>query len=99
IDPDRELFAKARTAAQEALRLSPKLADAHLALARCYLYEQNNERALKEVTRAAELAPSSAEVQLTAAFVYKGQNKFRDRIAALRRAEALDPQDTRVRLV
>ncbi len=51
----------------------------------------------KAVTRAAELAPNSAEVQLNAAFVYKRRQNFRLRIEALRRAEALDPDNTRVR--
>ncbi|MEP6699140.1 MAG: hypothetical protein ABJB09_05350, partial [Verrucomicrobiota bacterium] len=43
------------------------------------------------------LAPNSAEPQLIAAFVYKRQNKFRQRIEALRRAEAINPDNARVR--
>ena len=47
-----------------------------------------------ELSRAAELMPSSSEVPLTAAFIYIRQNKFRERIAALERAVTLDPRDT-----
>ena len=33
------------------------------------------------------MLPNSAEVPLTAAFIYKRQGRFRERIAALRQAE------------
>jgi serine/threonine protein kinase len=96
---DPRLMDEARIAAEDALRLSPNLAEAHLAMARIHLYTDHDcDRALSAVTRAAELAPNSAEAQLVTAYVYKRKNNFRQRIAALRRAEALDPQDTRVRL-
>jgi tetratricopeptide (TPR) repeat protein len=99
ISSDLRLMDEPRIAAQDALRLSPNLAEAHLAMARLHLCHHDYDRALNAVTRAAELAPNSAEVQLTAAFAYKGKNNFRQRIEALRRAEALDPQNGRVRLV
>jgi TolB-like protein/DNA-binding winged helix-turn-helix (wHTH) protein/Flp pilus assembly protein TadD len=86
--------AQARTEAEEALRLRPDLGEARLALAYCYFRgTRDYDRALTELQRAAEMLPNSAEVPLTAAYIYKWQNKFRDRIAALRRAEILDPRD------
>lgn len=90
-------IAKARTEADEALRLRPELGEARLALTHCYLWGNlDYDRALEELNRAADLLPNSAEVPLTAAFIYKRQNRFRDRIAALNRAEALDPRSRRV---
>ncbi|MGI9087785.1 MAG: protein kinase domain-containing protein, partial [Chthoniobacterales bacterium] len=98
ISSDHRLMEEARIGAEDALRLSPNLAEAHVAIARCHLDgDHDYERALKAVTRAAELAPNSAEVQLNAAFVYKGKQNFRQRIEALRRAEDLDPDNTRMR--
>jgi TolB-like protein len=88
---------KARAEAEEALRLQPRLGEARLALAHCYLWiDGNYQRALAELNRAAELLPNSAEIPLTAAYIYKRQNRYRDRIGALRRAEALDPRNLRV---
>ncbi|CAN5579231.1 hypothetical protein BH20VER1_BH20VER1_02390 [soil metagenome] len=88
---------RARAEAQEALRLRPELGEARLALACTYLFGDNNvERARVEVERAAELSPGSAEVALVSAFIYKRHNKLRERLAALQRAEALDPRNTRV---
>ena len=89
--------AKARAEAEEAVRLRPGLGEAHLALTHYYLFgEDNPDRALRELDRAAELLPNSAEVPLTAAFIYKRQNRYRDRMAALHRAEALDPLNRQV---
>jgi len=88
---------RARSEAEEALRLQPQLGEARLALTHCLLWgDKDYDRALVELARAAELLPNSADVPLTAAFIYKRQNKFRDRIAALHRAEALDPRNRRV---
>lgn len=93
----QEWKAKARSEAEEALRLQPQLGEAQLALTHYYLWgARDYDRALGELTRAAELLPNSAEVPLTAAFIYKRQNKFRERFAALQRAEALDPRNPRV---
>ncbi len=94
-DPSRKT--RARAEAEEALRLRPRLGEARLAIAYCYFFwEKDYDRALIELSRAAELMPSSAEVPLTAAFIYKWQNKFRERIAALERATILEPRDTNV---
>lgn len=93
----RPWFKRARFEADEALRLSPNLGEARLAMTHCYLWQDNDyDRALRELARTAELLPNSAEVPLTAAFVYKRQSKLRERLAALRRAQALDPRNIRV---
>ena len=97
-EDERKWVAEIKNAAEEALRLAPNLADAYIAQASYYLHcPQDCERALAELRRAAQLAPGSAEVPLISAFVYKRQNKFRERIAALREAEVLEPRNGRVR--
>jgi serine/threonine protein kinase/tetratricopeptide (TPR) repeat protein len=88
--------ARARAEAEEALRLRPDLGEAHLALTHCYLWaDKNYDLALAELSRTAELLPNSPEVPVTAAYIYKRQNRLRDRIAALLRAETLDPRNIR----
>ena len=90
-DPARTV--EARAEAEEALRLRPALGEARLALAYTYFRgPRDYDRALKELERAAEMLPNSAEVPLAAAYIYKWQNKFAERIASLRRAELLDPR-------
>ena len=91
-DPARS--AQARAEAEEALRLRPNLGEAQLALAYTYFRgSRDYDRALLELERAREMLPNSAEVPLAAAYIYKWQGKFAERIAALRRAETLDPRD------
>ena len=89
--------AKAKMEAEEALRLRPELGEARLAITYCYFWgERDYDRALQLLSHAAEALPNSPEVHLTAAYIYKWQNKFRERIAALQRAETLDPRDPQV---
>lgn len=79
------------------MRLRPALGEASLAIAGCYLFgERNYDRALAEIARTAELLPNSTDVPLTAATIYLWQGKLRERIAALQRAETLDPRDANV---
>ena len=53
--------AKARAQAEEALRLSPTLGEAHMALGLClYWGEKNYDAALKEFEIAAQISPSNA---------------------------------------
>ncbi len=95
LDPDRK--AKARAEAYEAVRLQPALGEASLAIACGYFYgERNLDRALSELERTAELMPNSTEVPLTLASIYLQQQKMRERITALQRAETLDPRDANV---
>ena len=95
---DDALLLKARHEADEALRLQPDLGEAHLALADCYVFDKGDpERAIPELKLAATRLPNSVEVLRTTAWVRKRQNKLRERITALRRAEVLDPRAVAVR--
>ncbi len=82
--------------AEESLRLNPNLGEARIALAAYRFWCQREpEPALAELVRAQELLPNSSEVWSMRAMIYKRQNKFRERIAALQHGETLDPRDTR----
>ena len=95
VDPVAKVRAKME--ADEALRLRPELGEARLAITYCYFWgERDYDLALQHLSHAAEALPNSTEVHLTAAYIYKWQGKFRERIAALRRAESLDPRDPEV---
>jgi serine/threonine-protein kinase len=86
---------KALAEAEEALRLQPNSGEARLALGYYHFRVRKDfDRALAELARAAELMPNSAEVWNTRAQIYKPLDRFRERIAALQRAEVLDPRDT-----
>jgi TolB-like protein len=87
---------KALAEAREALRLRPGMGEARLALAYYYWGIADSDRALAELLEAEKLLPNSAEVWQMRATVYRQQNKIRERIDALRRAEILDPRDTNV---
>ncbi|CAN5503260.1 hypothetical protein BH20VER1_BH20VER1_18470 [soil metagenome] len=86
---------KALADAEEALRLQPNLGEGRLALAHYYYWAANDfDRALAELTRAAELMPNSAEVWNMRGRIYERQGRLRERIAALQQAATLDPSDT-----
>jgi serine/threonine protein kinase/Tfp pilus assembly protein PilF len=86
--------AKARAQAEEALRLSPGLGEAHFALGLClYLGEKNYEAALKEFEVAAAASPNNAEIYTYIAGIYRRQGRWRESIASFERALSLDPRN------
>jgi serine/threonine protein kinase len=94
---DHARKARALAEAEEAMRLQPMLGEGRLAMAYYRLWgERDYDRALAELSRAAVMLPNSADVPRTAAYIYKWQNRFRDRIAALQRAETLAPRDPQI---
>jgi len=95
-ETDSTRKARALAEAEEALRLQPNLGEARLALAFYYFQVMSDfDRALAELSHAEELIPNSAEIWQTRAFIYKRQDKLRQRIDALQHAEVLDPRDIR----
>jgi serine/threonine-protein kinase len=84
---------KARAEAGEALRLSPTLGEAHLALG-LYFYrgEKNYTAALKEFSIAVTALPNDREVLELSAWIYRRQNRWREALATLERAQNLDPR-------
>src|SRR5205814_1249602 len=68
-DPARR--AKARAQAEEALRVSPNLGEAHAALGLCLRDERNYDVALKELERALASSSNNAEIYYYIAQVYR----------------------------
>jgi TolB-like protein len=86
--------AKGLAEAEEAIRLRPEMGEGRLAVAVYYWQTGNPDRALVELAQAEKLLPNSAEVWQIRGSIYRQQNKIRERIAALQRAETLDPRDS-----
>jgi eukaryotic-like serine/threonine-protein kinase len=93
-DSDRVLKAKARAQAEEALRLSPTLGEAHLALGLCLSWgEKNYDAALKELEVAAATSPNNAKIYSYLASIYRRQGRWRESVASFERALSLDPRN------
>src|SRR5438874_9787679 len=90
---DPALKAKARTLAEEALRLSPALGDAHLALGLFfYLTERNYTAALEQFTIALTALPNNVEVLNYIARIYRQQGRWRAAIGGFEQARSLNPR-------
>jgi len=89
--------AKARAQAEEALRLSPSLGEAHMALGLClYFGEKKYDAALKEFEGAAATSPNNAEIYGYVAGIYRRQGRWRESVASFERAMSLDPRNREV---
>ena len=86
--------ATARAQAAEALRLSPALGEAHMALGLClYWGEKKYDAALKEFEVAAAASPNNADVHGYIGGIYRRQGRWRESIASMERARSLDPRN------
>jgi len=86
--------AKARAQAEEALRLSPTLGEAHMALGVClYWGDEKYDAALKEFEVAAATSPNNAEIYNYVAGIYRRQGRWRESVASFERALSLDPRN------
>jgi TolB-like protein/DNA-binding winged helix-turn-helix (wHTH) protein/Tfp pilus assembly protein PilF len=94
---NRARKAKARAQAEEALRLSPNLGEAHMALGLClYWGEKNYDAALKEFEVAAATSPNNAEIYIYVGGIYRRQGRWRESVASFERAMSLDPRNREV---
>ena len=86
--------AKARAQAEEAVRLSPTLGEAHMALGLClYWGDKKYDAALKEFEVAAATSPNNAEIYHYVAGIYRRQGRWRESVVAFERALSLDPRN------
>jgi eukaryotic-like serine/threonine-protein kinase len=91
---DRARKARARAQAEEALRLSPTLGEAHMALGLCLFWgEKNYDAALKEFEVAAATSPNNADIYFYLAGIYRRQGRWRESVASFERALSLDPRN------
>jgi TolB-like protein/Flp pilus assembly protein TadD len=96
LPPRRE---KARTAANEALRLQPDLPEAHLALGFSYYYgDRDYERALAEFEVAKRGLPNEAQAYMAIGAIQRRQGKWAESTANLEKAAELDPKNGSVLL-
>jgi TolB-like protein/Tfp pilus assembly protein PilF len=85
--------AKARAEAEEAVRLSPTLAEAHLALGLLLYYvEKDYEAALKAFATAKKTSPNNAEIVRFSGGIFRRQGRWRDALTYFQRAQDLDPR-------
>jgi TolB-like protein/tetratricopeptide (TPR) repeat protein len=86
-----EALAMATAAAVNALRLDPRLADAHTSLAHAKLHALDWEGAEQEFRKAIELGPGYALAHFYYGSFLAGRGRFEDAIAEAREAVKLDP--------
>lgn len=87
----------ARTEAEEALRLSPSLGEAHAALGLSLYWDDKNYRAaLQEFSIAAAVLPNDPNVLGYIAGIYRRQGRWRESLATFQRAQELDPRNREV---
>ena len=97
---DPALKAKARALAEEALRLSPALGEAHLALGLYFdLIELDYSAALEQFTIALTALPNNVEVLISIARIYRRHGRWREAIAGFVHARSLDPHPNPVDMV
>ena len=94
IEPTPARMEKARTAAAEALRLQPNLAEAHLAngLVSYYL-DRDYARALSELAIAQDDLPNDAVVARIIAAIQRREGRWRESTISYQKAASLDPKD------
>lgn len=91
--PTPEVSARARSEAEEALRLRPNSGEGNLARA-LYLYrtEKDYEAALAELKIAARLLPGDAEIDFFSGAIRRRQGQWNESLASMQRALAGDPR-------
>src|SRR5437660_4286149 len=98
-DPVPARREKARTAANEALRLQPDLPEGHLALGFSYYYgDRDYERALAEFEIAKRGLPNEAQAYMAIGALQRRQGRWVESAANVEKAAELDPKNSSVLL-
>jgi tetratricopeptide (TPR) repeat protein len=83
----------ARASAERALALQPDLPEGHRALANYYYFgPRDYDRALEELSIAAEQLPNDRDVLIIYFTIYRRQGRWDEALQALERWERVDPQ-------
>jgi tetratricopeptide (TPR) repeat protein len=94
---NRALKAKARSEAEEALRLAPSMGETHTALGLClYWADKNYAAALNEFSIAATTSPNEPDILYYIGGIYRRQGRWRESLASFQRAQDLDPRNEEV---
>jgi TolB-like protein/Flp pilus assembly protein TadD len=89
-------LAEARANAEEALRLDPSSAEAHLSLARCAELIEDEATVRRELATAVQLLPNDASVIMAAAIVQAGFGWDEEAAASYKRAAELGPREPKI---
>ncbi|MCA1602435.1 MAG: protein kinase [Acidobacteria bacterium] len=90
--PPTEVFPKAKTAAQKAVKIDDTLAEAHAMLGfTIYWYDWDWKEAENQYKRALELNPNSAETHFAYAHLLSTTARHAEALAEVKRARELDP--------
>ena len=90
--PAKEGFPKAQQAAEEALRLDERLAEAHIALANVkFFHDWNWAEADGEFKRALQLNPGYSDAHQMYGYYLAGMGRFDEAVSEMERAHELDP--------
>lgn len=84
---------KAQSSAKEALRLDPKLGDAHFARALLFAGDEQYADAVPEVELAIANRPDDSEIVYLAASLHRRQGKWRQSLTEFKKAVALSPRN------
>ncbi len=94
VDPTAPRLARARSAANEAMRLAPNLPEAHLAMGFLHYYgKRDYERALDEFAIAQRGLPNDADIPRAIGAIERRQGKWEQSTKSYRRAVSLNPRD------
>jgi TolB-like protein/Flp pilus assembly protein TadD len=94
VDPTRARRDKARASAEAAMRISPDLPQAHLAMGFYHYYvERDYEKALAEFAIAHRGLPNDAEIPRAVGAIERRQGKWEQSTASYRKAVSLNPRD------
>jgi len=87
-------IAKAKEAAETALRLRPDLGEGHLALAFYHYYSRRDyEEAIRELTLAQRALPNESDVASALGVIERRRGRWEESILHLERARQLDPRN------
>jgi serine/threonine protein kinase/Tfp pilus assembly protein PilF len=90
--PSNEVFPKSKAAAQKAVELDDRLAEAHAVLGfTIYWYDWDWLSAETQIKRALELNPNSADAHWVYAALHSNLGRHAEALAEIKRARELDP--------
>lgn len=89
-------LAEARANAEEALRLDPNSAEAHLSLARCAQHAGDEATTRRELAAATRLLPNDASIAMAAASTQWGMGWNDEAAANFKRAAELGPREPKI---
>ena len=93
-DKSWERLAKAKAAAETALRLQPDMGEGHLALAFYHYYSSRDyEAAIRELTLAQRSLPNESDVASALGVIERRRGRWEESILHLERARQLDPTE------